>query len=108
MALARNGRSVVRKNVLIVDHHARLRTALRIVLEISVEVRVCGEAADGVEAIEKAGELKAGSHTPGYCDASNDRNRDGVSLETGAARHKNRFLYVVSRNRPKGCIRHRR
>jgi len=56
--LARNGWSVLRKNVLIVDDHAMIRTALRIVLEISGQLRVCGEAADGVEAIEKAGELK--------------------------------------------------
>ena len=56
--LARNGWSFVRKNVLIVDDHAMIRTALRIVLEISGQLRVCGEAADGVEAIEKAGELK--------------------------------------------------
>ena len=48
----------MRKNVLIVDDHAMIRTALRIVLEISGDLRVCGEAADGVEAIEKAGELK--------------------------------------------------
>lgn len=58
IAFARNGWSVVRKNVLIVDDHAMIRTALRIVLEISGEMQVCGEAADGVEAIEKAGELK--------------------------------------------------
>ena len=58
MLLARNGWSIVRKNVLIVDDHAMIRDALRFVLEISGELRVCGEAADGVEAIEKAGELK--------------------------------------------------
>lgn len=48
----------MRKNVLIVDDHARIRSALRTILEISGELKVCGEAADGVEAIEKAGELK--------------------------------------------------
>src|ERR1700746_1523248 len=56
--LCRNGWSVVRKNVLIVDDHAMIRPALRFVPKISGELRVCGEAADGVEAIEKAGELK--------------------------------------------------
>jgi two-component system chemotaxis response regulator CheY len=49
---------LLRKNVLIVDDHKRIRSALRTVLEISGEFQVCGEAADGVEAIEKAGELK--------------------------------------------------
>jgi DNA-binding NarL/FixJ family response regulator len=58
IVFARNGWFVVRKNVLIVDDHARIRSALRTVLEISGELKVCGEAADGVEAIEKAGELK--------------------------------------------------
>jgi DNA-binding NarL/FixJ family response regulator len=48
----------VRKNVLIVDDHPMMRTALRMVLEMSGDLCVCGEAADGVEAIEKAGELK--------------------------------------------------
>jgi DNA-binding NarL/FixJ family response regulator len=58
MPLFPNGWSVARKSVLIVDDHAMIRSALRFVLEISRELRICGEAADGVEAIEKAGELK--------------------------------------------------
>src|SRR5437868_14151760 len=58
MAFARNGWSIVRRNVLIVDDHAMIRSALRVVLELSGMLRICGEAADGVEAIEKAGELK--------------------------------------------------
>jgi DNA-binding NarL/FixJ family response regulator len=58
MAFARHGWSVVRKNVLIVDDHAMIRRALRFVLELSGELQVCGEAANGVEAIEKAGQLK--------------------------------------------------
>ena len=58
MAFARHGWSVVRKNVLIVDDHAMIRRALRFVLELSGELQVCGEATDGVEAIEKAGQLK--------------------------------------------------
>jgi two-component system, chemotaxis family, chemotaxis protein CheY len=48
----------LRKTVLIVDDHAMVRTALRMVLEISGDLRVCGEASNGVEAIERAGELK--------------------------------------------------
>jgi len=48
----------MRKSVLMVDDHAMIRSALRFVLEISGELRICGEAADGVEAIEKARELK--------------------------------------------------
>jgi len=58
MPFCPNGWSVVRKSVLIVDDHAMIRSALRFVLEISGELRICGEAADGVEAIEKARELK--------------------------------------------------
>ena len=58
MPFCPNGWSVARKSVLIVDDHAMIRSALRFVLEISGELRICGEAADGVEAIEKARELK--------------------------------------------------
>jgi len=58
MPFCPNGWSVMRKSVLIVDDHAMIRSALRFVLEISGELRICGEAADGVEAIEKARELK--------------------------------------------------
>ena len=49
---------VVRKRVLIVDDHEVMRKALRTVLEMSGDLRVCGEASDGVEAIDKARELK--------------------------------------------------
>ena len=58
MAFGWNKSSAARKNVLIVDDHAMMRGALRFVLEISGDFRVCGEAAGGVEAIEKAEELK--------------------------------------------------
>jgi DNA-binding NarL/FixJ family response regulator len=44
--------------ILIVDDHAMLREAIRLLLESRREFHVCGEAEDGVQAIEKAAELK--------------------------------------------------
>jgi DNA-binding NarL/FixJ family response regulator len=46
--------------VLIVDDNELIRSALRLFFEVSTDMRVCGEAADGAEAIEKAKELKPG------------------------------------------------
>jgi DNA-binding NarL/FixJ family response regulator len=48
----------VSKSVLIVDDYAMIRSVLRSILETSEDLRVCGEAADGVEAIRKAAELR--------------------------------------------------
>jgi len=47
----------VPKCILIVDDNATVRKAVRSVLE-SQGLKVCGEAANGKEAVEKAGELK--------------------------------------------------
>jgi DNA-binding NarL/FixJ family response regulator len=47
----------VSKSILIVDDNDTVRGALRIFLERR-GFAVCGEASDGVDAIEKAGELK--------------------------------------------------
>ena len=44
--------------ILIADDHAVVRTGLRTLLESHAGWEVCGEAADGHEAIEKAGKLK--------------------------------------------------
>jgi DNA-binding NarL/FixJ family response regulator len=44
--------------VLIVDDNSLLRTTLRTFLEQNSEMNVCGEAADGIDAIEKANTLK--------------------------------------------------
>jgi DNA-binding NarL/FixJ family response regulator len=43
---------------LIVDDNPNIRTALRTFVEHKTPLKVCGEAADGLEAIEKAEELK--------------------------------------------------
>ena len=43
--------------VLIVDDHAVVRQGLRTLLELQEEIEVLGEAANGVEAVEKASEL---------------------------------------------------
>ena len=45
-------------SVLIVDDYAAVRSAIRVGLERYSGFSVCGEAVDGVEAIEKATELK--------------------------------------------------
>jgi DNA-binding NarL/FixJ family response regulator len=46
------------KRILIVDDHAALRMALRHVIESVLEFEVCGEAENGREGIERAGELQ--------------------------------------------------
>lgn len=46
--------------VLIVDDNSMLRHALRLFLERNPSINVCGEAADGADAIEKATVLKPG------------------------------------------------
>lgn len=44
--------------VLIADDHALLREGLRTILEMESDIQVIGEAVDGRDAVEKAGELK--------------------------------------------------
>jgi DNA-binding NarL/FixJ family response regulator len=44
--------------VMIVDDLARVRLSLRSVLELMVELRIVGEAANGFEAVQMAKELK--------------------------------------------------
>lgn len=46
------------KNVLIVDDHAHIRRATRAIFESEPEFKVCGEAVNGREAIDKARELR--------------------------------------------------
>lgn len=46
------------KNVLIVDDHAHIRRATRAIFENEPEFKVCGEAVNGREAIDKARELR--------------------------------------------------
>ncbi len=43
------------KAVLIVDDSLTVRSAIRRFLEVTMRMQVCGEAADGVEAIQMAG-----------------------------------------------------
>ncbi|HEY6466513.1 MAG TPA: response regulator transcription factor [Candidatus Acidoferrales bacterium] len=45
------------KQVLLVDDSASMRLALRLMLESREEFAVCGEAVDGLDAIEKASRL---------------------------------------------------
>ena len=45
------------KSILIVDDSPRVRTLLRWHLELRPGLEVCGEASDGIEAVEKAQEL---------------------------------------------------
>ena len=46
------------KQVLLVDDSASMRLALRLLLESREQFAVCGEAVDGLDAIEKAARLK--------------------------------------------------
>jgi DNA-binding NarL/FixJ family response regulator len=45
------------KQVLLVDDSASMRLALRLLLESREQFAVCGEAVDGLDAIQKAGRL---------------------------------------------------
>ena len=45
-------------SILIVDDHAAIRATVRVRLESCSGFTVCGEAVDGLDAIEKARELK--------------------------------------------------
>lgn len=44
--------------VLIVDDSVTVRSAIRTFLEVTMQMKVCGEAADGLEAIQMASEHK--------------------------------------------------
>jgi DNA-binding NarL/FixJ family response regulator len=46
------------KRILIADDDANLRRMIRYFIELRMQCEVCGEAVDGVDAIEKAGTLK--------------------------------------------------
>ena len=46
------------QSVLIVDDNPHIRAGLRKLLEDDAELRVCDEAADGLEAVRKAGEQR--------------------------------------------------
>jgi two-component system, NarL family, response regulator LiaR len=46
------------KSILIADDHDTVRKLTRLFLETQIDLEVCGEAVDGVEAIEKAKQLK--------------------------------------------------
>jgi DNA-binding NarL/FixJ family response regulator len=46
------------KNILIADDNAGVRTLIRTYLEMQTEFEICGEATDGIDAIEKIKELK--------------------------------------------------
>jgi DNA-binding NarL/FixJ family response regulator len=46
------------KSILIADDNETVRKVTRLFLETQVELEVCGEAVDGVDAIEKAKQLK--------------------------------------------------
>jgi two-component system, NarL family, nitrate/nitrite response regulator NarL len=48
----------MQKNVLIVDDHAQIRRATRAIFEREPEFKVCGEAVNGRDAIDKARELR--------------------------------------------------
>lgn len=48
----------VHVRILVVDDNARVRDGLRLMLQNHVDWEVCGEAADGIEAIEKYRQLR--------------------------------------------------
>jgi len=50
--------STMPKSILIVDDSDTVRKVIRLFLESQIDLEVCGEAVDGVDAIDKAKELK--------------------------------------------------
>ena len=48
----------MRKRILIVDDGEEVRQVLRAIFEARTDYEICGEAANGVQAVEKALELK--------------------------------------------------
>lgn len=51
-------RTVMHKRILLIDDNELTRGLVRLFIESRPGMKVCGEAADGVEGIEKGGELK--------------------------------------------------
>ena len=64
-----------RIKVLIVDDHAVLRQALRMLLENQAEVEVVGDAGNGREALEAVEKLAPGRRPDGHGDARPQRPR---------------------------------
>lgn len=60
--------------ILIVDDHEVVRREIRTLLSSRPGWKICGEAVDGLDAIEKAKAL-ALCHPDGYFHASNERHR---------------------------------
>jgi two-component system vancomycin resistance associated response regulator VraR len=57
-AKARHNLSVMHKRVLIADDSSSVRDVIRTFLRNHEEIEICGEAVDGLEALEKAQSLK--------------------------------------------------
>ena len=59
--------------ILIADDHELFRRTARSFIESHPNWQVCGEAGDGIEAIEKAKRLRPQSHPDGHQHASHGR-----------------------------------
>ncbi len=76
--------------ILIVDDHELVRRGLRSILVTRPEWEICGEAADGSNAIEKARELKSGHSASRHNDAPCERARCRANHPPGcSARESN-------------------
>ena len=62
------------KSILIVDDDKRVRNVLRSFVESRTHFDVCGEAVNGIDAIEKARTLKSRFDRDGLLDASHEWN----------------------------------
>ena len=62
------------KHILIVDDSDTFRKITRLFLESQLDLEVCGEAVDGVDAIEKARALKPDPRGSRPGDASDERS----------------------------------
>jgi CheY-like chemotaxis protein len=105
------------KSILVVDDSDTVRKLTRLFLESQIELEVCGEAVDGVDAIEKAKELKpdlivldlAMPRMNGVEAASALKRYDA----TGADSHiynifSNNFIFIIlngpHRDFTRGCV----
>jgi CheY-like chemotaxis protein len=90
------------KSILIVDDSDLVRGALRRMIDESKQFVVCGEAANGKEAIDQAAKLQARLGRFGHVDARDERIGSSTSAEKDSANCPTDPLHV-----PRGLCRQR-
>jgi hypothetical protein len=70
-----------RVRILLVDDHAAMRRRVRDLLQARPDWTICGEAADGAEAVEKALELRPDAALHWYVKGVEERSGISISLD---------------------------